>query len=93
MKFVIAGSGSSGNSTIISSNDTNIIIDFSLSKKRVNEALSLLNLTLDDIDGFLIIHEHADHISQANKNAKNELLYALKLHLKNLELQVLNKLM
>ena len=86
MKFIIIGSGSSGNSTLVSSNNTNILIDFGLSKKRVNEVLAMQNLNIDNIDAFFITHEHSDHISQANKIIKKELLYAPLTSLKKLEI-------
>ena len=59
--FSIASS-SSGNSIFVKENNTCILIDAGVSKKRIEEALNKYNYKLDDIDAILITHEHIDHI-------------------------------
>lgn len=54
-------SGSSGNCLFVQSDDAKILIDCGVSLKKINESLSNFNLTLDQIDGILITHEHSDH--------------------------------
>ena len=76
MKFNIIASGSKGNSSLYISNKTKILIDFGISKKRVEQGLSSFNLTLDDIDAFIFTHDHSDHISQANNIPNKEKIYA-----------------
>lgn len=56
-------SGSSGNSTLIKTDNTAILIDAGRNCKAVCTSLSKLNMTLDDIDAIFVTHEHADHIS------------------------------
>ena len=41
---------------------TKILIDAGLSCKQIEQRLSLLNITGDEIDAILITHEHTDHI-------------------------------
>ena len=63
MKFVSLASSSSGNCTLVSYKNTNILVDCGISKKRVVDALKDYNLTLDDIKCIFVTHEHSDHIS------------------------------
>lgn len=63
MRVMTIASGSSGNCIYVGDDDTHILIDTGISKKRVEEGLKLLDLSLDDIDGILVTHEHSDHIS------------------------------
>ncbi|MBQ7901690.1 MAG: MBL fold metallo-hydrolase, partial [Clostridia bacterium] len=61
-KFVTLFSSSSGNSTLISSDNTNILIDAGVSCTRIKNALAEVNLDICEIDGILVTHEHTDHI-------------------------------
>ena len=56
-------SGSSGNSTLIKSENSAILIDAGRNCKAVCESLAKLNMTLDDISAIFVTHEHSDHIS------------------------------
>ena len=56
-------SGSSGNCSLVQSDNTKILVDCGVSLKKIDASLSSLNINLDDINGILITHEHADHIS------------------------------
>lgn len=56
-------SGSSGNSTLIKSENTAILIDAGRNCKAVCESLSKIGMTLDDICAIFVTHEHSDHIS------------------------------
>lgn len=42
---------------------TNILIDAGISMRRIENSLQQIGLTMRDIDGVLITHEHSDHIS------------------------------
>jgi len=55
-------SGSSGNCIYAGTDTTHILIDTGISGKRTEEGLAGLDLSLHDIDGIFITHEHADHI-------------------------------
>lgn len=63
MRIKNIASGSRGNATYIGSENTHILIDTGISRKRILEGLAQAGLSLADIDAILITHEHADHIS------------------------------
>lgn len=63
MKVSVFASGSSGNCTLVSNGDTNILIDAGISMRRISDALAKCALKFDRINGVLITHEHSDHIS------------------------------
>ena len=54
MRFTSIASGSSGNCTYIGSDNTHILIDAGVSKKRIEEGLNGLDLTLSDIDAIFV---------------------------------------
>lgn len=56
-------SGSEGNCLLLSCNNTHLLLDAGISRRRIGQSLALLGLTLADISGLLITHEHSDHIS------------------------------
>lgn len=59
-------SGSSGNSFLIQSDKTNILIDAGVSCKKIEQALQNINVSFSDITAILITHEHTDHIKGLN---------------------------
>lgn len=61
-KFCSLYSGSTGNSSLVQTNNTKILIDAGESAKKISEALASLNIEPTQIDGILITHEHSDHI-------------------------------
>ena len=63
MYFHIIASGSKGNATIVVSNKTVLLIDMGITLTRLEEGLSEINLSLNDITGALFTHDHTDHIS------------------------------
>ena len=63
MKITIFASGSGGNCLMLSDGDTRLLIDAGISMRRVESALRQAGITMGDIDGVLITHEHSDHIS------------------------------
>lgn len=62
MIFTSLASGSSGNCTLLHTDDTDLLIDCGISARRIGEELNALGLSLDDIDAVLVTHEHSDHI-------------------------------
>ena len=58
MKVSILGSSSSGNSTFLSVNNKKILIDVGFSMKKLNEKLSQINESLENIGYIFITHEH-----------------------------------
>lgn len=63
MRIVTFASGSTGNCSLITDGETNILIDAGISMRRIVNALDELGLTPQDLCGVLITHEHSDHIS------------------------------
>ena len=63
MKFSVIGSGSKGNVTYLETNNTKILIDCGLSFKQINVRLKGHDLSLQNLDGVLITHEHTDHVA------------------------------
>jgi phosphoribosyl 1,2-cyclic phosphodiesterase len=55
-------SGSEGNCALLSCGDTHLLLDAGISRRRIAQALSQLGLSLSDVAGVLITHEHSDHI-------------------------------
>lgn len=62
MRMCSIASGSSGNCIYAGSESTHLLIDTGVSGKRTEKGLAELDLSMRDIDGILITHEHADHI-------------------------------
>jgi len=56
-------SGSCGNSTLLKTDSTAILIDAGRNCKAVCEALSKLGMSISDISAIFVTHEHMDHIS------------------------------
>jgi len=56
-------SSSSGNCTIVSQGNTHLLIDAGISLRRIKDGLRRVGLSVDDLTGVLVTHEHSDHIS------------------------------
>lgn len=63
MRLCSIASGSSGNCIYVGSETTHLLVDVGISGKRTESGLNSLGLSGTDLDGILITHEHADHIS------------------------------
>lgn len=62
MRMMSIASGSSGNCIYIGTEQTHILIDAGISRKRIADGLKSADLSLSDIDAVFITHEHSDHI-------------------------------
>ena len=62
MKLCSIASGSSGNCIYVGSNNTHILIDTGISKKKIEDGLAEIGIKGEDINGIFITHEHIDHI-------------------------------
>lgn len=62
MRLCSIASGSSGNCIYVGSDTTNILVDTGISGKKVEFGLNTLDLTMKDLHGIFITHEHSDHI-------------------------------
>ena len=58
----VFASGSSGNSLLVSEQNTGLLIDAGISLRRIRQALAQNGLGMQEIGGVLITHEHSDHI-------------------------------
>ena len=56
--FMSFGSGSSGNCIYVGSDTTHLLVDTGISKKRTEEGLHEIGVSLQDMDGILIIRNH-----------------------------------
>lgn len=65
LQFCSLSSGSSGNSYLVFTEDTYILVDAGISSKKIAESLARLNLTPYDLSAVLLTHEHSDHIKGA----------------------------
>ena len=64
MRFASLGSGSRGNSTLVDSGKTSLMIDCGFSRREVERRLSDLDFLAERLDAILVTHEHGDHISE-----------------------------
>ena len=62
MRLCSIASGSSGNCIYMGDENTHLLVDTGISKKRVEQGLSELDIKGEDLSGILVTHEHIDHI-------------------------------
>ena len=62
MRLCSIASGSSGNCIYVGNENTHLLIDAGISKKRIEAGLEALDVKGEEITGILITHEHVDHI-------------------------------
>lgn len=62
MRLCSIASGSSGNCIYVGSEQTHLLIDTGISKKRIDQGLSELGIKGEELSGVLVTHEHVDHI-------------------------------
>lgn len=55
-------SGSSGNCIYVGDTGTHIVVDAGVSGKKMESGMNEIDLSLRDMDGILITHEHSDHV-------------------------------
>lgn len=63
-------SGSSGNAMLVQSGDTNLLIDAGLSLRALGQHLTKRGVTVGNLSGVLLTHEHHDHGLSANAVAR-----------------------
>ena len=62
MDFCSIASGSSGNCIYVGSDQTSVLIDTGISRKRIVDGLHEIDRKPEELKGILITHEHSDHI-------------------------------
>ena len=63
-------SGSSGNSLLVQSDNTNILVDTGESARKIENALSSIDVSAEKIDAIIITHEHIDHVKSLGTLSK-----------------------
>lgn len=63
LKIASLSSGSKGNSALVLSDSTAVLVDAGITYARLTEQLRVFGLTPAKLDGIVITHEHADHIA------------------------------
>jgi phosphoribosyl 1,2-cyclic phosphodiesterase len=63
MRMTVLASGSKGNSTVISSSSTRVLVDAGLSCRELLKRMSIAGEDPAQLDAILITHEHQDHIA------------------------------
>jgi len=61
----VIASGSDGNCTVVTSEDTMIMIDAGVSGRRIARSMERVGLDPKELDAILLTHEHSDHVSGA----------------------------
>ncbi len=61
IRVSILASGSSGNTTLLETKSTRLLVDAGLGKREMFRRLAVLGARLHHLDGVLVSHEHADH--------------------------------
>ena len=62
MKTIVLSSGSKGNTTLIETENTKVLIDCGNTCKYICERLKNINVEPEEINAILITHTHNDHI-------------------------------
>ncbi|MGE4484650.1 MAG: MBL fold metallo-hydrolase [Oscillospiraceae bacterium] len=63
MEICTLASGSTGNCTLVRNCASAVLIDAGISLRRITRSLCSLGLSMKDLDGIVITHEHSDHIT------------------------------
>ncbi len=63
VSLTVLSSGSKGNCSVVASSGTRLLIDAGLSCKEMCRRMAMQEIAPESIDGVLITHEHADHVS------------------------------
>jgi phosphoribosyl 1,2-cyclic phosphodiesterase len=70
VSVAVLASGSRGNSAVVSSSKTNILVDAGLSCREISKRMKSLGLEPQSLSAILVTHEHADHVSGLRVLAK-----------------------
>ncbi len=62
LNFCSLYSGSTGNSLLVESDNTKLLVDAGVSSKKIETALNDMDMDPASLDGILVTHEHTDHV-------------------------------
>lgn len=63
MQVHVLASGSTGNAVFLDFKHTKILVDAGISTRRIKNSLAELGVSIEELDGIMITHEHRDHVS------------------------------
>ena len=63
VRVCVLGSGSKGNSTLVATERTRLLVDAGFSKKDTFRRLAAVGERTDNFDALLVSHEHVDHVN------------------------------
>ena len=70
LSFILLGSGSSGNTTLVSDGETHILVDVGLSGRETAKRLQDCGIEPEEISAIVVSHEHGDHCRGVGPFAK-----------------------
>ena len=62
LRFTVLASGSTGNATVVRTDDATLLVDAGLSAKKLEELMRERGVSGQEIDGIFVTHEHSDHV-------------------------------
>lgn len=62
VRMTVLASGSKGNSTLVASSRTRLLVDAGLSCREIFKRMRAMGESIEDLDAILITHEHQDHV-------------------------------
>lgn len=71
LRFSILGSGSAGNSALLRTDDTRVLVDAGFSAKKLETLLAAAGEKLAAIDAIFLTHEHGDHAAALSGLARH----------------------
>ena len=77
LNFCSLYSGSSGNCLFVESKNAKLLVDTGMSCKKIEEALTSIDVDPFSINAILITHEHSDHVKGLSTISKK---YNIPLH-------------
>ena len=72
LEVTVLGSGSNGNSTLVRSGKTSILIDAGFSRRQIMLRLASIGVELEEIEAVVVSHEHTDHVAGLRVLCKNQ---------------------
>jgi len=70
LSITVLASGSRGNSTVLASSSTRLLVDCGLSCRETCRRLAAQGIAPESLSGILITHEHSDHVAGLHVMAK-----------------------
>lgn len=61
MRFAVLGSGSRGNSILVTGGATKVLVDAGFSAKAIEDRLASLGVLPEEVHAILVTHDHGDH--------------------------------